>query len=263
MAGKSTVLRQTAVITVLAQMGAFVPASEASIGIADRIFSRVGASDNLALGQSTFMVEMMETARILRQAGKRSLVILDEIGRGTSTFDGLALAWAVVEDLARRSEASIRTLFATHYHELTALEGRIPGVHNMNVAVREQGGDILFTRRLVPGPADRSYGIEVARLAGVPQPVVQRAKQILAALEKSRGNGVKPATEAIQQLLPGLDAEAASRPVNERPLLSDTKEEPAHPLCTTLRDLDTNNLTPMQALSLINEWKLLWGGQEQ
>ena len=151
MAGKSTVLRQTALICLLAQMGSFVPAREAQLGLCDRIFSRVGASDNLAQGQSTFMVEMMETARILRQATKRSLVILDEIGRGTSTFDGLALAWAVAEELARRAGGSIRTLFATHYHELTALEGKIPGVHTMNIAIREWNGEIVFLRRLIPG----------------------------------------------------------------------------------------------------------------
>ena len=143
MAGKSTILRQTAIICILAQMGSFVPAGEARIGLVDRVFSRVGASDNLSQGQSTFMVEMMETARILRQATKRSLVILDEIGRGTSTFDGLALAWAVVEELARRAGGHIRTLFATHYHELTGLEGIIPGVHNMNIAIREWNGDIV------------------------------------------------------------------------------------------------------------------------
>ena len=189
MAGKSTILRQVAIIAILAQMGSFVPAAEARIGLADRVFSRVGASDNLSQGQSTFMVEMMETARILRQATRKSLVILDEIGRGTSTFDGLSLAWAVVEDLMRRPDGSIRTLFATHYHELTALEGRLPGLHNMNIAIREHGGDIVFLRRLVPGPSDRSYGIEVAKLAGVPSPVVQRARKILEVLESSRAGG--------------------------------------------------------------------------
>lgn len=169
-------------------MGLLSRPGEAQLGLCDRIFSRVGASDNLAQGQSTFMVEMMETARILRQATKRSLVILDEIGRGTSTFDGLALAWAVAEELARRAGGSIRTLFATHYHELTALEGKIPGVHTMNIAIREWNGEIVFLRRLIPGPSDRSYGIEVARLAGVPQPVVQRAREILAQLEHNKGS---------------------------------------------------------------------------
>ena len=257
MAGKSTVLRQAAIIVILAQMGSFVPAASARVGLADRIFSRVGASDNLAQGQSTFMVEMMETARILRQATRKSLVILDEIGRGTSTFDGLSLAWAVVEDLVRRADASIRTLFATHYHELTALEGRLPGVHNMNIAVREHAGDIVFLRRLVPGPSDRSYGIEVAKLAGVPAPVVQRAKKILEQLEAARGEAGERNARAVRQLLPGVDA-PEERP--ETPLLPPEQCEVEHPLFTTLRDLDTDNITPIQALALLTEWKTLWGG---
>ena len=184
MAGKSTVLRQVAIMMIMAQIGSFVPARSARLGLADRVFSRVGASDNLAQGHSTFMVEMTETARILRQATKRSLVILDEIGRGTSTYDGLSLAWAVVEELSTRARGGIRTLFATHYHELTSLEGKIEGLRNLNIAVKEWKGDIVFLRRLVPGPADRSYGIEVARLAGVPRPVVERAREILAKLEE-------------------------------------------------------------------------------
>ncbi|MDL2209978.1 DNA mismatch repair protein MutS, partial [Desulfovibrio sp. OttesenSCG-928-O18] len=260
MAGKSTVLRQTALMVILAQMGSFVPATEASIGVADRIFSRVGASDNLSQGQSTFMVEMMETARILRQAGKKSLVILDEIGRGTSTFDGMALAWAVVEELVRRGKGAVRTLFATHYHELTALEGRLPGVHNMNIAIREWGGEIVFLRRLVPGPADKSYGIEVARLAGVPQTVVARARQILEALEKHRAAaGGRETVKAMSQLLPGFEAP------QEEPetILPATPSSLPHPLLVTLRDLDPGHITPMRALELINEWKLLWGTQEQ
>lgn len=264
MAGKSTVLRQAAIIVLLAQAGSFVPASQASIGIADRIFSRVGASDNLSQGQSTFMVEMMETARILRQATKKSLVILDEIGRGTSTFDGLSLAWAVVEDLLAKPGGGIRTLFATHYHELTALEGRLPGVHNMNIAIREWRGDIVFLRRLVPGPSDRSYGIEVAKLAGVPASVVHRAQKILEILESSREAGSKFAgAEAMQQLLPGIEPPAAQpRGAGEQSaaLLPPVKEEVEHPLFTLLRDVDTDNLTPMQALALVTEWKALWGG---
>ena len=259
MAGKSTVLRQMAIICILAQMGSFVPAREASIGIADRIFSRVGASDNLAQGQSTFMVEMMETARILRQATKRSLIILDEIGRGTSTFDGLSLAWAVVEELCRKSEG-IRTLFATHYHELTALEGKIAGVHNMNIAIKEWGGEIVFLRRLVPGPSDRSYGIEVANLAGVPANVVKRAKEVLASLESNsqNSNQVKVAA-TMAGLLPGIpeapvkSKTAKTPPVNTEPI--------DHPLVTALKDLDTNNMTPMDALKQLTEWKLLWGEQ--
>ncbi|CAK7013207.1 MAG: DNA mismatch repair protein MutS [Desulfovibrio sp.] len=261
MAGKSTVLRQTALMVVLAQMGSFVPASTASIGVADRIFSRVGASDNLSQGQSTFMVEMMETARILRQAGKKSLVILDEIGRGTSTFDGMALAWAVAEELVKRGKGPVRTLFATHYHELTALEGRLPGVHNMNIAIREWGGEIVFLRRLVPGPADKSYGIEVARLAGVPQNVVARARQILEALEKNRSAmNSREAAKAMSQLLPGF--EAPPEPEKEE-LLPEAPASLPHPLLVTLRDLDPGHITPMRALELINEWKLLWGEPEQ
>ncbi|MDR0338815.1 MAG: DNA mismatch repair protein MutS, partial [Desulfovibrio sp.] len=258
MAGKSTVLRQTAILTILAQMGSFVPASEAVLGIADRVFSRVGASDNLAQGQSTFMVEMMETARILRQATAKSLVILDEIGRGTSTFDGLSLAWAVAEDLSRRGEGAIRTLFATHYHELTALEGSLDGVRNMNIGVIERGGDIHFTRRLLPGPADRSYGIEVARLAGVPMPVVQRAKQIMTMLEAMRGRGEALRPEAMQGMLPGIAPKKAARQPESLPL-PPRPEDRAHPLFTILAELDTDNLTPLKALALITEWKSFYG----
>ena len=258
MAGKSTVLRQTALICLLAQMGSFVPAREAQLGLCDRIFSRVGASDNLAQGQSTFMVEMMETARILRQATKRSLVILDEIGRGTSTFDGLALAWAVAEELARRAGGSIRTLFATHYHELTALEGKIPGVHTMNIAIREWNGEIVFLRRLIPGPSDRSYGIEVARLAGVPQPVVQRAREILAQLEHNKGSS--PVRQVMPNLLPGIQLpEAKPKKAVEEVVAA----EPEHPLLVALRDTNPDALTPLEALKRITEWKLLWGAPKQ
>ena len=258
MAGKSTVLRQTALICLLAQMGSFVPAREAHLGLCDRIFSRVGASDNLAQGQSTFMVEMMETARILRQATKRSLVILDEIGRGTSTFDGLALAWAVAEELARRAGGSIRTLFATHYHELTALEGKIPGVHTMNIAIREWNGEIVFLRRLIPGPSDRSYGIEVARLAGVPQPVVQRAREILAQLEQSKGSS--PVRQVMPNLLPGIQL-PESKP--KKPVEEAVVAEPEPPLLVALRDTNPDALTPLEALKRITEWKLLWGAPKQ
>ncbi len=256
MAGKSTVLRQTALICLLAQMGSFVPASQARLGICDRIFSRVGASDNLAQGQSTFMVEMMETARILRQATRRSLVILDEIGRGTSTFDGLALAWAVAEDLAQRSNGSIRTLFATHYHELTVLEGNIPGIHTMNIAIREWNGEIVFLRRLIPGPSDRSYGIEVARLAGVPRGVVQRAREILTQLEQNKGTS--PMQAAVPNLLPGVTLPNL-KPRQPKPLLPEQAPAAEHPLVIALRDIDPNTLTPLEALKKMHEWKLLWG----
>ncbi len=247
MAGKSTVLRQSAIICLLAQIGSFVPAAKASIGLVDRIFSRVGASDNLAGGQSTFMVEMMEAARILRQATRRSFIILDEIGRGTSTFDGLALAWAMAEELAGKYDG-LRTLFATHYHELTALEGMLPQIRNFNIAVKEFKGDIIFLRRMVPGPADQSYGIEVAKLAGVPQNVVRRAKEILANLEAARGDArnASAAVIARQTLLPGF----APKPQKET---KQTETEP--PLVSALNALDVNGLTPLQALNLIHEWK--------
>jgi DNA mismatch repair protein MutS len=261
MAGKSTVLRQTAIICILAQMGSFVPAKTAVLGLCDRIFSRVGASDNLARGQSTFMVEMMETARILRQATRKSLVILDEIGRGTSTFDGLALARAVVEDLVKRAGGGIRTLFATHYHELTALEGVLPGLHNMNIAVQEWNNEIVFLRRLVPGPTDRSYGIEVARLAGVPHSVVQRAREILRQLERPG----QPAAPPRPALLPGFARPEPAEPSNRATPAAPqpAPKQPAHPLLTTLRDLDPDGITPMEALKLVCEWKMLWGNDRE
>lgn len=247
MAGKSTVLRMVAIFSLMSQIGSFVPAKGAKLGLTDRIFSRVGASDNLSQGQSTFMVEMMETARILRQATKRSLVILDEIGRGTSTYDGLSLAWAVVEELSSRARGGIRTLFATHYHELTSLEGKIPGLRNLNIAVKEWKGDIVFLRRLVPGPADRSYGIEVAKLAGVPRSVVQRARDVLAELEKkSQDERVGGKVEkASMSLLPGLGSPApeAAQPAEE------------HPVIRQLTELDVDGMTPIEALTILNKWK--------
>lgn len=253
MAGKSTVLRQAALISILAQIGSFVPAHKCSLGICDRIFTRVGASDNLSQGQSTFMVEMTETARILRQAGKRSLVVLDEIGRGTSTFDGLALAWAVVEDLARKHQQPVRTLFATHYHELTDLEGKIPGVRNYNIAVKEWRGEIIFLRRMVPGPADRSYGIEVAKLAGVPRNVVQRAKEILRELEEKSTHlraTKKKSPGTVQTLLPGLTP--------KKSLSEPTKQAKKHPLLEELQKVETEHLAPLEALNLLNNWKKKW-----
>ncbi len=242
MAGKSTVLRQVALICLMAQMGSMVPAQSARIGLVDRIFSRVGAADNLAQGQSTFMVEMMETARILRQASRRSLIILDEIGRGTSTFDGMALAWAIVEDLAARGQGRLRTIFATHYHELTALEGKIPGLFTMNIAVGSfDNNEIIFLHRLLPGPADKSYGIEVARIAGIPYPVVQRARDILKSLE-----GQPDRTVRKNLTLPGLSlAQDASR--NATPLLS------------ALQKLDVAALNAENALMILMEWKDRWG----
>jgi DNA mismatch repair protein MutS len=192
MAGKSTYIRQVALITLLAQVGCWVPAKSCRVGLVDRIFSRVGASDDLARGNSTFMVEMNETANILNNATDRSLIILDEIGRGTSTYDGLAIAWAVVEHLHRDTARGPRTLFATHYQELTQLEKHLPRLRNFSVAVKEWNDDIVFVRRVVPGPADRSYGIQVARLAGLPLTVIDRAKTILEKLEGDDANVTLP-----------------------------------------------------------------------
>jgi DNA mismatch repair protein MutS len=186
MAGKSTYLRQNALLVILAQMGSFVPAETAHIGVVDRIFSRVGASDDLASGRSTFMVEMVETAAILNQATEKSFVILDEIGRGTATYDGLSLAWAIMENLC--NQLRCRTLFATHYHELTELSSRLPRVRNFHVAVREWNDQIVFLRKVQPGGTDKSYGIQVARLAGVPRQVIDRAKDILRVLEEAELN---------------------------------------------------------------------------
>ena len=184
MAGKSTYMRQVALITLMAQVGSFVPASEAHIGVVDKIFTRVGASDDLSMGQSTFMVEMMEVATILKEATPNSLVILDEIGRGTSTYDGLSIAWAVAEYIADKEKCGAKTLFATHYHELTELENQSDGIKNYSIAVKEKGEDIIFLRKIVRGGTDESYGIHVAKLAGVPKIVTQKANEFLRNIEK-------------------------------------------------------------------------------
>ena len=242
MGGKSTYLRQTALICLLAQAGSFVPAASAKVPLVDRIFARVGASDNIARGQSTFMVEMQETAGILHLATSRSLVVLDEIGRGTATFDGLSIAWAVAEHLATNSRARPKTLFATHYHELTDLADALPGIVNYHVSAREWNDDIVFLRKIVPGRSDRSYGIHVARLAGMPQPVVDRAREILAALEQDeltrggRPSVTRTAGEPQQQL--GLFQLQAGDRFAER-----------------LRSLDIDRLTPLEALTLLAELK--------
>ena len=242
MAGKSTYIRQAALLTVMAQIGSFLPASEARVGVADRIFARVGASDELGKGQSTFMVEMTETARILNLATPRSLVILDEIGRGTSTYDGISLAWAVTEYL--HDEISCRTLFATHYHELTELAQTLPGVSNWNVAVREDRDDVIFLHKIVPGTADKSYGIHVARLAGVPRSVVERAKVILETLEADH-----------------LDDEGKPR-IPDRPMSQATGPQQlslfggeTHPLLDDLRELNLDELTPLAALQELHRMR--------
>ena len=242
MAGKSTYIRQVALITLMAQIGSFVPAREATIGVADRIFARVGASDELSRGQSTFMVEMTETARILNTATPRSLVILDEIGRGTSTYDGISLAWSVAEHLHDR--IGCRTLFATHYHELTDLAKSLSGVQNLNVAVREWQDEVIFLHKIVEGAADKSYGIHVARLAGVPREVVERSKEILAQLEDEH-----------------LDAQGRSkiaRPlkVEKRSHMQLTLFGPAdHPILEEIRRFNLDATTPLGSLQQLKRWQ--------
>jgi DNA mismatch repair protein MutS len=242
MAGKSTFIRQVALITLMAQIGSFVPARRATIGVADRIFARVGATDELARGQSTFMVEMIETARILGGATQRSLVILDEIGRGTSTYDGLSLAWAVVEYLHDR--VGCRTLFATHYHELTALAGSLAGVRNLNVAVREWQDQVVFLHKILEGAADKSYGIHVARLAGVPPVVVERAKQILAQLENEHLDATGQTT---------LARRASKIRTADLQLTLFAAEE--HPLVGQVRELKLDATTPLEALRWLEAWQ--------
>ncbi len=252
MAGKSTYIRQTALLALMAQVGFFVPAKEMRLGVVDRIFSRVGASDALTQGQSTFMVEMVETANILNHATSKSLLILDEVGRGTSTFDGLSIAWAVVEHLAVKLPA--RTLFATHYHELTKLAATFPNVRNYNIAVREWNEQILFLRKIVEGGTDKSYGIQVARLAGVPKSVVERAKKILVELEASRTWMVKQVENEISTPN-AAETEAPSPAGPDVSQLSFFAGMGDHPVLTELREIDLNTLTPLQALNLIGEWK--------
>ena len=247
MAGKSTVLRQVALLVLMAQVGSFVPAEEASIGLVDRIFTRVGASDNLARGQSTFMVEMQECANILNNATEKSLVIVDEIGRGTSTFDGLSIAWAVAEYLHDRHGVGIKTVFATHYHELTDLALTKERVRNCNVAVKEWNDEIIFLRKLVDGGTNRSYGIQVARLAGVPGPVLARAKAILKNIETGELTGV-----GFPQGIGEKEKETPA-PAVQLPLF----EKADHAVLRALRELDIDKLTPLEALNRLNELKEL------
>ncbi|NVK33591.1 MAG: DNA mismatch repair protein MutS [Rhodobacteraceae bacterium] len=243
MAGKSTFLRQNALIAVMAQMGAFVPAEKAHIGIVDRLFSRVGAADDLARGRSTFMVEMVETAAILNQAGERSLVILDEIGRGTATFDGLSIAWATIEHLHEVNKS--RALFATHYHELTALSQKLDRLMNATVLVKEWNGDVVFLHEIVPGAADRSYGIQVAKLAGLPNAVVERSKQVLSQLEEQDR---RAPSEALIDELPLF---AATTPHAS----TSTHQNANDPVLDTLDDIDPDDLTPREALEALYKLK--------
>lgn len=245
MAGKSTYMRQTALIVLMAQIGSFVPAEKANIGIVDRIFTRVGASDDLASGQSTFMVEMTEVANILRNATSRSLLILDEIGRGTSTFDGLAIAWAVIEHISDTKLCGAKTLFATHYHELTELEGKISGVNNYCIAVKEKGDDIVFLRKIVKGGADKSYGIQVARLAGVPDPVIRRAKELVEELSDA------DITAAVKDLTaPKKKQKIVYDQVDMAQMsLFDTVQD--NDIVEEIKNLDMSHLTPMEAMNIL------------
>jgi len=253
MAGKSTYMRQAALIVLMAQIGSFVPAKEAFIGIVDRIFTRIGAADYLAFGQSTFMVEMNETAEILHNATQRSLVLLDEIGRGTSTFDGLSIAWAVTEYLHDHALARPRTLFATHYHELVDIARERDRVRNFNIAVRESKDRIIFLRKIVSGGASRSYGIQVARLAGIPESVISRAKEILSNLEKK---------EIDPWGRPGISRRRARKSASpNQPVQTELFGYAADELLKELESLDTNSLTPLEALNLLAEWKKRHGGE--
>lgn len=251
MAGKSTYMRQTALIALMAQIGSFVPAKSANIGLSDRIFTRVGASDDLASGQSTFMVEMTEVANILRNATSKSLLILDEIGRGTSTFDGLSIAWAVIEYISDSRLLGAKTLFATHYHELTELEGKLDSVNNYCIAVREQGDDIIFLRKIIRGGADKSYGIQVARLAGVPDSVIDRAKEIASWLEET---DVTDKAKNLQVRTSAKKKEVVREAVPAEKQMSLFDIYPAdHPVLKELAGLDVSNMTPIQALNTLYE----------
>jgi DNA mismatch repair protein MutS len=249
MAGKSTYIRQVALLLLMAQMGSFVPAKKATIGVVDRVFTRIGASDELHRGQSTFMVEMQEAANILNNATARSLIILDEIGRGTSTFDGLSIAWAMTEYIYKNVGA--RTLFATHYHELTGLAELLPGVKNFNVAVKEWGDDVIFLRKIVAGGSDKSYGIHVARLAGIPREVVKKAGQILEQLEAN-------ALDVYQR--PRLGLVSAKETENIQLSLFAPKGQA---VVDDLQALDITALTPIEALNKLNEYKEKLGRPEE
>ncbi len=251
MAGKSTYMRQTALIVLMAQMGCFVPAEAADIGICDRIFTRVGASDDLASGQSTFMVEMTEVANILRNATRSSLIILDEIGRGTSTFDGLSIAWAVVEHISNTKVLGAKTLFATHYHELTELEGAMSGVNNYCIAVKEQGDDIVFLRKIIKGGADKSYGIQVARLAGVPDQVISRARELVE--ELSSADIATKAREIARQNAPAAPRKTVTKPdevdLNQMTLFDTVKNED---IIKEIESIQINEITPVEALNILS-----------
>jgi len=255
MGGKSTYLRQVALLVLLAQAGSWVPAARATIGLVDRLFTRVGAADRLGAGQSTFMVEMRETADILMSATARSLVLLDEIGRGTATYDGLALAWAVTEHLHNEARGFCpRTIFATHYHELTQLADKLPRLANAHVTVKEWGDGVVFLHRVADGAADRSYGIHVARLAGLPGSVIERAQEVLAELESERTvEELEKARRGTRAKAPAPDPPWAGAPLFE------AAPPVEHPVAEALRTLSPDAMTPLEALQKLAEWKQRFG----
>jgi DNA mismatch repair protein MutS len=255
MAGKSALLRQTALIVLMAQVGCFVPAERAKIGLVDKIFTRVGASDNLSQGESTFMVEMTEAADILNNVSPRSLVLFDELGRGTSTYDGISIAWAIVEYLHEHPKAHARTLFATHYHELNEMEKNFPRIKNYNVSVKEVDGKVIFLRKLVRGGSEHSFGIHVAEIAGMPRSIVKRAQVILKQLEAdnaSVGSAGKPTAEKLAENRDGVQMSIFQL---DDPVLSQVRDE--------ILGLDINNLTPVEALNKLNEIKKIVTGRSQ
>lgn len=247
MAGKSALLRQTALIALMAQIGSFVPVQSAKIGIVDKIFTRVGASDNISLGESTFMVEMNEAANILNNVSPRSLVLFDELGRGTSTYDGISIAWAIVEYLHENRRAHPRTLFATHYHELNEMEKSFGRIKNFNVSVREVNGKVIFLRKLVPGGSEHSFGIHVAKLAGMPRTIVERADEILARLESDnvkQNLGTKEKLKSQSEQTRGMQLSLFQL---EDPVLSQLRDD--------ILAIDVNSMTPLEALYKLNELK--------
>lgn len=261
MAGKSALLRQTALITLLAQVGAFVPADSARIGVVDKIFTRVGASDNISAGESTFMVEMAEAANIMNNLSERSLVLFDELGRGTSTYDGISIAWSIVEHLHQTPRANARTLFATHYHELNEMERRFPRIKNYNVSVREVDHRVVFLRKLARGGSEHSFGIHVARLAGMPTSIVKRAEIILAQLEANNANNGATASGTVAAA--SVRTEQVSAPNEGAPQLSFFQLD--DPVLAAIRDeilhLDINNLTPVEALNKLNDIRKILTGK--
>ena len=253
MAGKSALLRQTALIVLLAQVGCFVPAESARVGLVDKIFTRVGASDNISLGESTFMVEMTEAANILNNVSPRSLVLFDELGRGTSTYDGISIAWAIVEYLHEHKKAQARTLFATHYHELNEMEKNFPRIKNFNVSVKEVDGKVIFLRKLEPGGSEHSFGIHVAEIAGMPRSIVNRANVILKQLEDDNegvGGAGKPNVQHLDEPKDGVQLSFFQL---DDPVLCQIRDE--------ILGLDVNNLTPVEALNKLNDIKKILLGR--